>query len=107
MQVYRTPEERFTALPDFPFAPHYLELRGGLRLHYLDERPGDAPFVLLHGESPWCYLYRYLKPIVAAGCRVVVPDLIGFGKSDKPLDRAPIAIPGRSPRFGNGSKRWI
>ena len=97
MQVYRTPEERFAALPDFPFAPHYLELRGGLRLHYLDEGPRDAPVVLLlHGEPTWCYLYRHMiGPIVAAGFRVVVPDLIGFGKSDKLLDRAAYSYAGQ------------
>ena len=88
MQVFRTPEERFAALPDFPFQSNYLELREGLRVHYLDEGPKDAPVVfLLHGEPTWCYLFRHMVgPIVQAGFRVVAPDLIGFGKSDKPLD---------------------
>lgn len=89
MHIYRTPEDRFAGLPDFPFAPHYLELQDGLRLHYVDEGPRDAPVVLLlHGEPTWCYLYRHMiAPIVAEGFRVVAPDLVGFGKSDKPLDR--------------------
>lgn len=97
MQVYRTPEERFAALPDFPFAPHYLTLKDGLRLHYLDEGPRDAPTVLLlHGEPTWCYLFRHMiGPIVAAGYRVVAPDLIGFGKSDKPLSRAAYSYAGQ------------
>ena len=89
MQIYRTPDERFADLPDFPFAPHYLELPDGLRVHYLDEGPRDGPPVLLlHGEPTWSYLFRHMiAPIVAAGFRVVAPDLIGFGKSDKPLAR--------------------
>ncbi|WFL76715.1 haloalkane dehalogenase [Altererythrobacter arenosus] len=85
MAVYRTPDERFANLPDFPFAPHYCELSGGLRVHYLDEGPTDAPTVLMmHGEPSWCFLYRKMIPlVVAAGYRAVAPDLIGFGKSDK------------------------
>src|SRR5690606_39137763 len=69
--------------------PHYLEI-GGLRIHYLDEGPADAPPVLLmHGEPSWCYLYRKMIPgIVAAGYRAIAPDLMGFGRSDKPADRA-------------------
>ncbi len=81
----RTPEEQFQNLPDFPFAPNY---RGvdGLRLHFLDEGPRDAaPVLLMHGEPSWCYLYRKMVPVlVAAGHRVLAPDLIGFGRSDKP-----------------------
>jgi haloalkane dehalogenase len=86
MAALRTPESRFTNLPDYPFAPHYRELRSGLRLHYLDEGPRDAPAVLLlHGEPSWSYLYRKMIPaIVAGGLRAIAPDLIGFGKSDKP-----------------------
>ncbi len=83
--VLRTPDERFVNLPDFPFAPHYVE-RDGLRLHYLDEGPRDATETvwLLHGEPSWCYLYRKMIPVIAAaGYRVVAPDLIGFGRSDK------------------------
>lgn len=89
MKVYRTPEERFAELPDFPFASRYLELKDGLRVHYLDEGPRDGPVVfLLHGEPTWCYLFRHMiPPLVAQGFRVVAPDLIGFGKSDKPLAR--------------------
>lgn len=82
----RTPEERFAGLPDYPFAPHYLEI-DGLRVHYVDEGPPDAaPVLLLHGEPSWSYLYRKMIPaLVAAGHRVIAPDLIGFGKSDKLL----------------------
>lgn len=97
MQVFRTPEERFAALPDFPFESHYLELRDGVRVHYLDEGDKDAPVVfLLHGEPTWCYLFRHMiEPIVKAGFRVVAPDLIGFGKSDKPLDPAAYSYAGQ------------
>ncbi len=88
MQILRTPDERFDALPDFDFTPRYLHV-DGLRMHYLDE--GDAtaaPVVLLHGEPSWCYLYRFMiPPLVAAGHRVLAPDLIGFGRSDKPAHR--------------------
>lgn len=97
MQVYRTPEERFGALPGFPFAPHYHELVSGLRVHYLDEGPREGPTVLLlHGEPTWCYLFRHMVPLlVAQGFRVVAPDLIGFGKSDKPLDRKAYSYAGQ------------
>ena len=83
--ILRTPDERFTDLPDYPFAPHYHELSDGLRLHYLDEGEASAPTVLLlHGEPSWSYLYRKMIPVlVAAGYRTLAPDLIGFGKSDK------------------------
>jgi haloalkane dehalogenase len=86
MDVVRTPDERFDALPDYPFAPHHLTLADGVRLHYVDEGPPDAGVVLmLHGEPSWSYLYRHMVPIFAeAGLRAVAPDLIGFGKSDKP-----------------------
>lgn len=86
----RTPEERFADLPDYPWAPHYLSdlpPLAGLRLHYLDEGPTDAPrtWLCLHGNPAWSYLYRRMIPVfLAAGDRVVAPDLIGFGKSDKP-----------------------
>lgn len=97
MQVMRTPEERFAALPDFPFAPNYLTLQDGLRVHYLDEGPRNGPVVLLlHGEPTWCYLYRHMiPPLVAQGFRVLAPDLIGFGKSDKPLARAAYSYAGQ------------
>lgn len=86
MKALRTPEERFENLEGYPFAPHYLEVGEGLRMHYVDEGPRDGPTVLLlHGEPTWSYLYRkMIPPIAAAGFRVVAPDLIGFGKSDKP-----------------------
>jgi pimeloyl-ACP methyl ester carboxylesterase len=93
MEFLRTPDERFANLPDYPFAPHYVQVDdtegGSLRMHYLDEGPADAPVVLmLHGEPSWSYLYRKMIPIVtAAGYRVIAPDLIGFGKSDKPTVR--------------------
>jgi haloalkane dehalogenase len=89
MNILRTPDERFDALPDFPFAPHYVELRDGIRMHYVDEGPRDAPPVLLmHGEPSWSFLYRKMIPgLVAAGHRCVAPDLVGFGRSDKPDDQ--------------------
>lgn len=85
MDALRTPDQQFIDLPDYPFKPHYLDV-GGLRLHYVDEGPaGVAPVVLLHGEPTWSYLYRKIIPIFAgAGHRVLAPDLIGFGRSDKP-----------------------
>ena len=85
----RTPEERFQQLPDFPYAPHYTEL-GGLRIAHIDEGPRDGPVVLLmHGEPAWSFLYRKMIPIlVAAGMRVLVPDQVGFGRSDKPTQRS-------------------
>jgi haloalkane dehalogenase len=87
--ILRTPEERFSALPGYAWAPRYLEWRG-LRVHYLDEGPADAPvFLCLHGEPTWSYLYRrMLPPFLASGARVVAPDFIGFGRSDKPEDDA-------------------
>jgi haloalkane dehalogenase len=86
MRVLRTPEDRFVDLPDYSFTPHYVEPESGLRMHYVDEGPRDGRVVLLlHGEPTWSYLYRKMIPIfVAAGLRAVAPDLIGFGKSDKP-----------------------
>lgn len=89
MLMIRTPDEAFVDLPDYPFAPHYAELDGGLRMHYVDEGdPSAAPVLLLHGEPTWSFLYRHMiPPLVAAGHRVIAPDLIGFGKSDKPTER--------------------
>lgn len=87
--VLRTPDSAFAQLPDFDFKPHYLQVNdetyGPLRMHYLDEGPLDAPPVLLlHGEPTWCFLYRHMIPtLVAAGFRVIAPDHIGFGRSDK------------------------
>ena len=96
MKSLRTPDERFVGLPDFPFAPHYVEVDDGeggrLRVHYLDEGPADGPadgevVLLMHGEPSWSYLYRHMIPVlVAAGHRCVAPDLIGFGRSDKPSE---------------------
>jgi haloalkane dehalogenase len=92
--VKRTPEACFEGLPDYPWAPHYTAtLPGfeGLRVHYLDEGPGDAPetVLCLHGQPTWSYLYRKMLPVfVAAGQRVIAPDLLGFGRSDKPEDEA-------------------
>jgi haloalkane dehalogenase len=86
MEILRTPDERFRDLPGYPFAPHYVEV-GGLRMHYVDE--GDGPAVLLlHGEPSWSYLYRKMIPLLTgAGFRAIAPDLIGFGRSDKPVAR--------------------
>lgn len=94
MKALRTPDEYFAGIADFPYAPHYLEVDdtegGRLRLHYVDEGPRSAaPVLLLHGEPSWSYLYRkMIGPLVAAGHRVLAPDLIGFGKSDKPAERS-------------------
>ena len=94
MKALRTPDDRFADLADFPFEPHYLTIADGeggeLRVHYLDEGPADAaPVLLMHGEPSWSYLYRHMIPVlVAAGHRVVAPDLIGFGRSDKPTEQS-------------------
>lgn len=91
----RTPDSRFDRLSHYPFDSHYVELSSselindnadGLRMHYLDEGPSNVdPILMLHGEPSWSYLYRYMIPVcAAAGHRVIAPDLIGFGKSDKP-----------------------
>jgi haloalkane dehalogenase len=90
MKVLRTPEASFAGITDYPYTPHYVEIDdldgGQLRVHYVDEGPREAdPVVLLHGEPTWGYLYRHMIPVlVSAGHRVVVPDLVGFGRSDKP-----------------------
>jgi haloalkane dehalogenase len=92
--VRRTPDARFVQLPGYSFVPHYLDgLPGyeGLRLHYLDEGPADAPvtFLCLHGQPTWAYLYRRMIPVFSAsGARVIAPDLFGFGRSDKPTEEA-------------------
>jgi haloalkane dehalogenase len=87
MKVLRTPDDRFVDLPGLPWEPSYAETSDGLRMAYVDE--GDGPVVLLlHGEPSWSYLYRTMIPVlVAAGLRVVAPDLIGFGRSDKPSEQ--------------------
>jgi haloalkane dehalogenase len=89
LDYLRTPDARFDNLPDYNFAPHYYHLKAGLRLHFIDEGPRDGPSVLLmHGQPSWCYLYRHFVPVLAAaGCRVLAPDLIGFGRSDKLVSR--------------------
>ncbi len=85
-EVYRTPDERFENLSDYPFAPHYVDV-SGLRMHYVDKGAGDV-VLMLHGEPSWSYLYRKMIPLfVGAGYRAVAPDLIGFGKSDKLADK--------------------
>jgi len=88
MDVLRTPDDRCRDLPGYDFAPHYLE-RGGIRIHYVDEGPpAAAPVLMLHGEPSWSYLYRKMvPPLAAAGHRVIAPDLVGFGRSDKPAAR--------------------
>ena len=94
MDVLRTEDARFEGLRDFDFAPHYVEIDdtdgGHLRVHYLDVGPQDGEVVLvMHGEPTWCYLYRHMIPVFAeAGHRVLAPDLVGFGRSDKPAQRS-------------------
>ncbi len=92
----RTPDERFAMLPDYPWTPSYLDVHAEpqsesmLRLHYVDDGPPDATetVLLLHGEPSWSYLYRHMiPPLVSSGYRCVAPDLIGFGRSDKPTER--------------------
>ena len=82
--VIRTPDERFENLEDYPFKPNYMTI-DGLRIHYLDEGPKDAePIILFHGEPAWSYLFRKMIPVFTdSGYRVIVPDMVGFGKSDK------------------------
>lgn len=87
MKLLRTPDERFENLPGYPFKPNYVE-SDGVRIHYVDEGSRDAENVLLmHGEPTWSYLYRRMIPLVVdAGYRAVAPDLVGFGRSDKPTE---------------------
>ena len=84
-EILRSPDARFEGLPDFPWAPQYVEIQG-LRIHRIDEGPREArPILLLHGEPTWCFLYRKMIPaLLDAGHRVIAPDLVGFGRSDKP-----------------------
>lgn len=94
MKVLRTPEDRFVDLPDYNFAPNYVTVENGgedqLRIHYLDEgNKQGVPILLMHGEPSWSYLYRNMIPgLVDAGYRVLAPDLVGFGRSDKPAERS-------------------
>ncbi len=96
MRALRTPDERFGDLDGYPWEPRYVEVDAGdgsadrLRVHYVDDGPPDAAetVLLLHGEPSWSYLYRkVIPPLVATGHRCVAPDLVGFGRSDKPADR--------------------
>jgi len=93
MDVLRTPDHRFSGLPDWPYEPHYTEVPDGdggtLRVHHAEDGPADGPTVLLlHGEPTWGYLYRKMMPALAEeGIRSLVPDQVGFGRSDKPADR--------------------
>ena len=93
MDTLRTPDDRFADLPGYPFAPHYVDIADGeggtLRVHHVDEGDPGAPVVLLlHGEPSWSFLYRHMIPVlVDAGLRAVAPDLVGFGRSDKPSRR--------------------
>ncbi len=100
IEFVRTPEHCFAHIVDFPYAPHYVDV-DGLRMAYIDEGPADGPAVLLlHGEPAWSYLYRrMIPPLVAAGYRCIAPDLIGFGRSDKPTDRAAYTY--------NGHVAWL
>lgn len=92
MEILRTPDERFAALPDFPWTPSYADVEADgvrVRMAYVDAGPADGPVVLLlHGEPTWSFLYRHMiGPLAGAGLRVIAPDLIGFGRSDKPAAR--------------------
>ena len=93
MKALRTPDQYFSNLTDYPFDPNYMEVSdadgGMLRMHYIDVGPREAdPVVLMHGEPSWSYLYRKMIPIIIeAGYRAIAPDLVGFGRSDKPADR--------------------
>jgi haloalkane dehalogenase len=101
MDVVRTPDRCFTDLPGYPFEPNYVTVGSGLRMHYIDEGPPSGPPVLLlHGQPTWSYLYRTVIPVlVAAGCRAIAPDLIGFGRSDKPAQRTAYSV--------RGHTRWL
>jgi haloalkane dehalogenase len=98
IETVRTPDGRFAGLPDWPYAPRYVEdLPGyeGLRVHYVDEGPHDAAqaFLCLHGEPSWSFLYRKMMPVfLESGARVVAPDFLGFGRSDKPVDDAVYSV---------------
>ncbi|HET9899297.1 MAG TPA: haloalkane dehalogenase [Streptosporangiaceae bacterium] len=87
MRVLTTPESQFASLPDFGYEPHYADV-GGLRMAYVEAGPADGqPVLLLHGEPSWSFLYRSILPVLArAGLRAIAPDLIGFGRSDKPAE---------------------
>ncbi|MEO0879145.1 MAG: haloalkane dehalogenase [Pseudomonadota bacterium] len=90
VEALRTPDERFENLPDWPYAPRYVDdLPGyeGLRMHYVDEGAGDVTFLCIHGEPSWAYLFRKMIPVfTGAGHRAIAVDMFGFGRSDKPVD---------------------
>ena len=94
MEVLSTPDDRFEGLPDWPYEAHHVQVDAGdgtpLRIAHVDEGPADAaPVLCLHGEPSWSYLYRHMiPPLVAAGHRVLAPDLVGFGRSDKPVEQS-------------------
>jgi haloalkane dehalogenase len=94
MQTLRTPDDRFAGLTDFDYPPHYADVPDGeggtLRMAWVEDGPADGePVLLLHGEPTWSYLYRTMIPVLAqAGYRAIAPDLVGFGRSDKPTERA-------------------
>jgi haloalkane dehalogenase len=94
MEILRTPDERFADLAEFPFAPRYVTLPDGLRMHFVQEGPADAEVVLLlHGQPTWSYLYRaVVAGLAGRGLRAVAPDLIGFGRSDKPVARTAYSV---------------
>jgi len=108
-KVLRTPDNRFDNLPDYPFAPHYTDVLddnlGSMRIHYVDEGPRDGRVVvMMHGEPSWSYLYRkMITQVAASGCRVLAPDLIGFGKSDKPADTSDYSYNGHV----NWMQQWL
>ena len=95
MNALRTPDSRFENLPDYAFQPNYVDV-AGMRMHYIDEGPGDGDIVLLlHGEPSWSFLYRFMiPPLTLAGLRVIAPDLIGFGRSDKPTRKSDYSYAG-------------
>ena len=82
MTILRTPDDRFQNLPGYNFAPHYVTI-GDTRMHYVDEGASEETVLCLHGEPTWSYLYRHMIPLLAEKQRVVAPDMVGFGKSDK------------------------
>ena len=90
----RTPDDRFEGLPGYPFASRYVTLSDGLRMHYVDEGPADGePVLLVHGQPTWSYLYRTVIAVLTAhGFRAIAPDLIGFGRSDKPMARTDYTV---------------
>jgi haloalkane dehalogenase len=94
MDVLRTPAECFDGLEDFPFEPHYATVGRGVQLHYVDVGPVTGQtVVLLHGQPTWSYLYRHVIPVLAdQGFRIIAPDLIGFGRSDKPIRRTDYSV---------------